>query len=264
MNQRTRARLVIALQAVAVSACDLKIDVRDYITQSGLHTNLFHSISGYRNGLEWLSGIRTEPSGTAFISDFVSRQNGPPYLFGVRKSYDTMDGWRCFADPGAACLTQPAAYPPQAVPLVMELPVLSASALRADSAPPGATLIPEYQSWRAFDVHQFDPATCAEGPLIGTIWHKVYAFLLDSYDFKGDLGLQIVVFGITEVETDNPGVGGERFETYLYARGWGRGMEQGYDTRNPSAGVSLTLWNLRLAGGYSVPEVCPLANLGAW
>jgi hypothetical protein len=226
------------------------VDIRNYETAPGpMKTDWLYSLDAWRSQGEWIVATLDNTTHKAAIIDYLTRNATPPYLFGVRCTYDTGNGWRRFTNPGTQ---QPADYPPQATPLIMGLPVLSSM---SEAAVQG-TLIPEYANWRAFDVE-------TNGHFQGRIWHKVYAFLLASYDFGGSLGKQTDVFVIQDAMTGNPAAGTQRIESYFYVQGWGRARESAYDPR-VSPTVDATRWDLREPGEFQPATTCPVGNEANW
>src|SRR4029077_2208473 len=141
---------------------------------------------------------------------------------GVVQNYDISYGaWRCFTDPGAPCGAvlgpngQNPRFPPSPLPLSLELPVLDA--VGSDRVTPGAALL---HDWRLFDVRNLQ-TDWTSGPVVGTLRHRTWAFLLAKHPFSGNLGTQdnaVVMGGERFGEPVPPGGlrGGVRLERYMY------------------------------------------------
>jgi len=199
-----------------------------------------------------------DPNFIQFL-DFYGRPARPPFLFGVRKNRDPMGGTRCFSNPGRPC-SELADYPPQGVPLIMGLFVTRGQDAILPGITPGATLIPEYSEWRAFDVVRLDFANCAETQRLGTIWHRTYASVADSIDF-GALGVRsnVLVIEAEAASVRAPTPDQIVVEKYFYVPGVGRIREQGKDFRNGF--VTITDWTVPLNDGDHAPaRACPYAQ----
>jgi hypothetical protein len=254
------------------------MDVRHYLMQT---------TPGFRMCLDIKPGFCTDavklPGGELLreqpgARDYIAHTGRAPGMVGVVENFDTSYGaWRCFTDPGEPCGTvldpdgRNPRFPPTPLSLSLQLPVLDA--LGSDRVTPGAVPL---HGWQLFDVRNFKP-DWSSGPLVGTLRHRTWAFLLSRYTFSGNLGTQENVLVIESesigeaVPPDGLG-GGVRLERYLYVRGFGLVYGEGredpdceaapgaatcdgvYPRINPAPPASFTL---RTPGDYPFSNVHP-------
>jgi hypothetical protein len=92
---------------------------------------------------------------------------------------------------------------------------------------------------------------------LGQITASGYAFIVDRYDFGGDLGVQNNVLGIEHLSgitgnTEN----GIRYERYLYVKGYGMAYAGGWEDANCRAGISCTgTYTNPVPGGFALPYI---------
>jgi hypothetical protein len=263
----------------ACAAHWIEIDVRNYIMVDSPGWKLCQSDmacchDGFRDeDGEWLIG--TYCTSGVYMRDYLRRDADAPYLFGVFKNSE-YENFRCFANPDQFCSDRND-YPPQAVPLVMMLPILPARVVSeaggtATGVTPGATLIPEYETWRAFDERGFSATDCHDLGFHGRIWQRNWTFVVDEVDFGGDVGVQRNVW-VLESESSGPQPGGDwrggqRFERYwkttAYAGVREMGAEDGDCRTSPGAGTcdgvympqNITAFPRVVADDYHIPPVC--------
>jgi len=257
----------------------LEIDVRDYIMVDTPGTKLCQSdLSCCHDGYEDIDGewlLGTYCTSGMYMRDYLHRDTDAPYLYGVVKNSE-YENFRCFTNPDSWC-SSAADYPPQAVPLVMTLPILPARVVAETGGvdtgvTPGALLIPEYETWRAFDERGFNQADCTDIAFHGRIWQRNYSFLVDEVDFGGDVGTQRNVWVL---ESESSGTqptaawgGGERLERYWKTTEYGGVREMGAEDEScrASHGAStcdgvyrpqnITAFPRVVAEDYAIPPVC--------
>jgi hypothetical protein len=213
-------------------------DVRHYIGQ----TTPGNRLCSDAQGTFCVDGIKT-PGGEYLSGDslgalgYFSHTLASRSTIGVQKSFG--GAWVCFSNPDEVCgaaRTSPgqnAQFPPQPLAISLRLPVLPPFGLAGPppGPTPGAALI---HNWQLFGERHFDPVTGTSGALIGDILHRTWAFLLQSYNFGGNIGMQS---NVLVVEGESLGAsfchdgfgGGSRFERYMYIRGLGLAYEEGWD-----------------------------------
>jgi hypothetical protein len=204
------------------------MDVRHYVMQT---------TPGFRMCLDaapgfCIDGIKLPDKGflreAPGARDYIANTGRTRDAVGVVENFDVSYGaWRCFADPGEPCDAvlkpngQNPRFPPSPLPLSLELPVLDAVA--SDRVTPGAALL---HDWRLFDVRNLNTEDWTSGPVVGTLRHRTWAFLLAKHTFSGNLGTQenvLVIEGESIGEPVPPGGlrGGVRLERFFYVRGYG-------------------------------------------
>lgn len=208
------------------------VDVRHYVFQTTpgfklCNGNVYSSIciDGHQHPnsefySEYSNGIRD-----------IYAHNGdgsPPIWVGIHKNLDAAN-WRCFADQGDQCGNSDgtnAEYPPGSMPLNGMLPVLNTTPSNT-GVTPGAQAV---FSWQRGDVRIMDWFDGAQGGVIGPIWRRAWWYVLEQFDFGGDVGLQSNVL-VAEFEATgvNPlgFTGGERLERYFFVPGFGRLKQSG-------------------------------------
>lgn len=218
----------------AATTSVMTVDVRDYITQTTPGYQLCETAGEFGSSNppicldgHWVGG---PAAGDEFmisyshgITDWIARDSDQPLLVAPMRNYDpSAGGLRCFSNHGATC-TAPTTtdYPAQAIPMVINLPVLSGSSISDTQVPTtGSTLV---HDWKTFDWQAMNSTTCAQ-TLRGSVQTKVSAFVADSYDFGGDVGVKTNVL-IVEEEEQSP----YHWERYYWVAGMGRVMEEAKD-----------------------------------
>lgn len=208
----------------------LTVDVRDYITQTAPGNRLCETPGEFgSSGLcmdgRWVGGSAVGDefmiSYSHGITDWIARDANQPLLVGVvRNSDPSAGGLRCFANPGTSCgAPSTADHPPQAVAMIMNLPVLSGASISHDVAPtPGAFLVHDWQTFDWISVNPNSSPACAQTRL-GSVSTRVSAFVADSFDFGGDVGVRTDVLVVEEQQ-------GGHWERYFYVTGLGRVKEE--------------------------------------
>jgi hypothetical protein len=152
---------------------------------------------------------------------------------------------RCFGDNGTSCA---ATYGPSSMPLSIDLPVLPATAvsnMRVTDA--GEPMF----SGKHFYVNSIDPMSCRIQSSDGPTPNSAKAFVVDSYDFGGDIGVQndvLVLEGVGGVPAGSENqFHGQRLERYWFVKGYGYVREEGWD--DPSCRANPTPSNCN--GNYT-------------
>jgi hypothetical protein len=246
------------------------VDVRHYIEQT---------TPGFRmcfdsQGMLCQDGIKTAGheflreqaglSGGVYVSqgyDYVSHSLDSRAIQGVLKTWDSIDGWRCFSNTdeqcGAARVSpgQNAQYLPFGFEQSLTLPILTVTAFSNTTRTLGSALI---HDWQRVGVQALDPSTVQSTSFIGNIYHRAWAYVLSSYNFGGTLGTQNYVLvledeSVGDLVSPYGFVGGSRLERYVFARGFGLTYAEGEKNAACSAANNATNCN----GTYTTPDPGP-------
>jgi hypothetical protein len=226
--------------------------------------------------------------GTNFTTqgyDYTSHTLASRAMVGVLKTQDSINGWRCFSNTDEACgaaRTSPgqnAQFPPFGLQQSLTLPVLAHATIPSTTRTSGAALI---HDWQLVGVRALDPSTVQSGAVIGNIWDRTWAYVLSSFDFGGDIGVQSNVL-VYESEAIGDSVspygfgGGERLERYIFVRGFGIVYQEGQESSNcrsvhdavhcdgsyPVAAPGPAWFRYRINGGLSIQDPLDPSNAGA-
>jgi hypothetical protein len=207
-------------------------DVRHYVGQTtpGYQlcdiTNVFCMDAVKTAGGELLRGASNG------AVDYLAHTLASRSAISIQKSFAS-NTWQCFSNRDEACgaaRTSPgqnAQFAPQSLPISMSLPVLLSPGTSQRTV--GAAAV---HDWQEFVPRAFDPATGLSGASAGSIFHRTWAYLLSSYNFGGNIGLQSNVLVIEAESIGGPTCreglgGGTRLERYMYIRGLGLAYAEG-------------------------------------
>jgi hypothetical protein len=159
---------------------------------------------------------------------------------------------RCFGETPKDCA---AAYAPSSMPLFVDLPVLPASTVRDTSVNPQGRLMFAH---RPFHANQIDMNSCKIVPGGGGPNNQsISAYIVDRFDFGGDIGARENVLVLEEVSGIPAGsptpLGGQRMERYWFVQGLGYVREEGWEDPTCRANVSAAT----CTGSYTKAEPGP-------
>lgn len=278
-------------KAVSGQRC---VDLRHYIMQSTpgfVMCNSFTPVGcndGYKasNG-EFIYAIAENSQPVA--SDHWSNNGTTGSVIGIHKMFDYR-GWQCVANVGSTCnASSNASSSIQNMDFMQTLPRLSgASILSSNNRTTNAKMI---NDWQSFDLRPFDSTTGVDfGPAV-QYRERRWAFVADSINFGGSIGLRenVLVFEEEHIWTSGtlpPGINGQYMERYFYVQGYGRvGMFWGTDVdcqpSNPAncngenyRGDNLNgtyaptmhgmIFGIEVTGDFLVPPVNPSKNKLDW
>jgi hypothetical protein len=131
---------------------------------------------------------------------------------------------------GSVTSTTPGRYDPSYMPVTANLPIVPASTFVETRVTLAGTRTFQFQG---FFVHGVDPTTCAVGGSWGQIITSSWFFILDSFDFGGDLGVQQNVLVVETLSGYPAGsidpTHAMRLERYFFIKGFGMAREEGFE-----------------------------------
>jgi hypothetical protein len=164
-----------------------------------------------------------------------------------------------YANPGLSPSSTPASFPPNTMPVNMNLPVLLPSQMAVEAVTPGAV---QAFPWRQVNEFQMSPANCSYQQ-VGTLWTQNWVYLVASYNHGGDIGTPDLTLILETEQTDvDPSTHPQalRLERYAFVPGYGRvWQEVGYDLRTPQTDGDRTTWNVVVPNsrGHLANPICP-------
>lgn len=181
----------------------------------------------------------------------VYSENTLQHMFGVFKDsqHNQATPWaRCFSDISGSCTP---GTPAGSIDSNPTLPIVKASDLDIHKVTPVGV---DFARLRTFYSNKINPNTCEVASVGDAGVTSNRGFIVDSYDFGGNLGVQKNVFVIEGVGGTPTGATdpfkGMRFERYFVARGYGAVIEEGYEdtacVNNPTPASC--------QGSYSTPS----------
>ncbi|HVR09923.1 MAG TPA: hypothetical protein VMW75_17905 [Thermoanaerobaculia bacterium] len=245
------------------------IDIRHYIEQTTPGFRLCFDAQGMlcQDGIKTVGKeyLREQAglSGGVYAAqgyDYVSHTLASRAMQGVQKTWDNVNGWRCFANTdeqcGAARVSpgQNAQFPAYGFEQSLTLPILTTT-ISNNARTAGAALI---HDWQRVAIRTLNPATVQSTSLIFNAYHRQWAFVLSSYNFQGSIGTQSNVL-VLEDESIGATVfpygfgGGARLERYMYVRGLGATYAEGED----NAACMQTANAMNCSGIYTTADPGP-------
>lgn len=148
-------------------------------------------------------------------------------------------------------------FPPNTMPLAMNLPVLQPWQMATTSVTPGAVMA---FNWEPMAQYQISPGNCGvqSGPSV--IYTRNSFYLVQNLAIGWDVGTPALTLIMETEQTTNPSLGTLRIERYAFAPGFGRvWMEQAMDTRTPQYNGARTTWAVKVPNyrGHLVGPLCP-------
>lgn len=229
--------------ATSLRAQTVTVNLIDYIYQTTDGNMICQS-----DGRLCLKGFYASDGGfiinyTNGITDFIARSTSSPYYVGVMRNAPDFNpaNFRCFSNVDASPCTAPpnATFPPQSVPQIVNLNVVSASTAAAAENSDGTPNGPIAGSSQVtgsqpvnFGIYHMDPSTCAQ-TYIGNVLHTVLMVFVNQKNFNGNLGVRNAVV-IDEYE-GGPTPDQNHVERYYYVAGIGR-VQESSSYYNPSTG----------------------------
>ncbi len=223
--------------------------------------------------------------------DWLSHSGTSATRIGIQKDYDLLEGWRCFANPGTTCGAPSsganAHYGPQTLDIEMSLPIIN-NPNHTTSVTSGAYLV---HGWQKLDIRRLNPNNASQPQLLGSIWHRQWAFVAPSINFGGTLGVQYNVLVIEHEGMDgnyNPialGLNaGVRLERYWFVPGYGKVRQAGAEDSdcrsaiiagNPvnnticngvfdNTGNGGLILNTQKPGDFNTPSIAPYNVVDWW
>lgn len=121
------------------------------------------------------------------VYDYTAHTLASRAMEGVQKTWDNVNGWRCFAnrdEPCGAARVSPgqnSQFAPYGLQQSLTLPVLTLSTIPSTMRTPGAALI---HDWQRIAVLALDPTSVQSTTLIGSIWDRTWAYVLSPFPYR--------------------------------------------------------------------------------